>query len=258
MSRATAQPKELSFRQGSPPRSCGGHIASSLGFAKPSSAARALACATKPAAILLAGILGRPLVPFTTMRACQSTGNSLTWVNGNSAQIRHQSAVKRALYRNAGSQPPKKCLIVDTQFFGPFFCRLGDAVVGDAECISAVVLLFRLPRPAAVFRTVGSIVIDPLNRMTRGSFAHIQGENFEIQPTFAYPNPPAPIIREGGVVRIKAALLKPRPDIIKRSSAPAMRFHGHNAVWRTTREKSNKTHKFSKRLAPAVSTRGER
>src|SRR5215471_3052606 len=92
---------------------------------------------------------------------------------------------------------------------------LSQRLVFIFNIISFVVCLLDQVRPLAIFRGIGTVIINTIESLTCLGFAHVGQKVFErITPAFANCDAAATVIPEGGIVGIIAALFHMAPHAV--------------------------------------------
>jgi hypothetical protein len=95
------------------------------------------------------------------------------------------------------------------------------AVVRDHAVASLVLVLLLRRRPAAILRRVRAVVVAPIKRVQRRrTFAHVGEERGEIMlPSVAHHDAASAVAWIRRVVRIRTALLRARPALVRHRAA---------------------------------------
>lgn len=106
----------------------------------------------------------------------------------------------------------------------PINQQLGDAVSGHSDCVAPVSALVNWQSPSAIVRAVSLVIVDPVNRVTRGrTLAHVCGKVLEGLPPLTNFNASAAVILERRPVLVPASVQHPHPLFIQAGPTRAMR-----------------------------------
>lgn len=160
-------------------------------------------------------VFGRVFMPALAMRfsllpfgVCQSA-NSKTVQNAKFVNRKH--FVQRIPFMKSG----KQSVDMNTRSLRPLLSRQGNAVVCDSDIHLSVVRLFFSRRPSAIFRAIRAVVINPIKRCAKRSFAHIFNKISKQRPAFAHANTSRPMPVISGVFGVRTTLLNGLPNSVQ-------------------------------------------
>lgn len=97
-------------------------------------------------------------------------------------------------------------------------------MLGQASASSLVLTLLEGCRPSAIVGSIGTVIVDTLDRQSRRRFAHILNKGLEtITPALANRDAAAAVVLKSLVVRIETSLLHRRPAFEGARAAASMR-----------------------------------
>lgn len=104
--------------------------------------------------------------------------------------------------------------IIEAEMLSQLLQRHRFPVVFDADVLGRVAHLLWASRPAAIFRTVSTIIIFSLKHFAGRTRSHVAQKDLETSPCSARPYPAPAVPMELNVIRIVAPLSHANPGII--------------------------------------------
>ncbi len=149
--------------------------------------------------------VGSGLLPFSVSQ----TANSKTIQNPKFNGRKH--FFQRIPFMKSG----KQSVDVNARFFRPLPCSQRNAVVCNSDVGFSIVRLFFTGRPSAIFWTIRAVVIDPVKRCSRRSFAHVFNKICKRRPSFANVDASRTIPVVSGAFGVVTTLLNGLPNSVQ-------------------------------------------
>ena len=160
-------------------------------------------------------VFGRVFVSSLAMRfsllpfgVCQPTNSKAVQ---NAKLVSRKHFVQRISFMKSG----KQSVDMNARSLRPLLSRQGNAVICDSDIHLSVVRLFFSCRPSAIFRAIRAVVINPIKRCAKRSFAHIFNKISKRRPAFAHANTSRPIPAIGGIFGVVTTLLYGLPNSVQ-------------------------------------------
>jgi hypothetical protein len=120
-------------------------------------------------------------------------------------------SVQRISFVESGQQS----VDVDAGFFRPLPRSQRNAIVCNSDIGFSVVRLFFTGRPSAIFWAIRTVVINPIKRCSRRSFAHVLNKICKRRPSFANVNSSRTVPFVSGAFGVVATLLNGLPNSVQ-------------------------------------------
>lgn len=133
---------------------------------------------------------------------------------------------------------PAHGCVRNSRFFRPLHQAQGDTVVRHINIPNGIIRLFFSSRPSAIFRAIGSVVVNALKSMFFGWMPHVSQKRVKIIPGWANFNASTAIACVMRCFRVIASGLHLDPNSVNSRIGQSVSF-GHVAVITYCKELSN-------------------